>query len=241
MGGTGSEFPETAWSSILTNPASRREARAERLNELFCVYWRPMYNYLRAKWRKSNEDAKDLIQGFYLHVLDSDFFEHYRRESGRFRTFVKASLDHFVTNAHRDEGRLKRGGGSRTLSIDLDEGLAAGVAADGEPDPETAFDRQWARTLTETAVSRVEREMISAGKQASLDLFRAFEFPEAGSERPSYKALAKEFGITEVDVSNRLQAVRGAIRRAVTDLVRETVADNEAFREEMALLTGERP
>ncbi len=240
-GGAASNFPQTNWSLILGASETRDGSRERRLGTLFSLYWKPIYKYLRVRWSKSNEDAKDLVQSFFAHILEGDFLKRYRVEGSRFRTFVKASLDHFVINVHRDESRQKRGGGNPILSIEANVSFEEEPAAAPGEDPATVFDRDWSRTLAETAVARVEADLVAQGKVVYAEVFRAFEFPEPGAEPPSYSDLARRFKISEIDVSNYLQAIRRWIRKAVVDLVRETVTDESALREELAYLTGEQP
>ena len=90
MGGSREDFPETVWSSVINNPDS--PDRREKLNRLLSRYWRPVYKYVRAAWKKSIEDAKDLTQEFFLGIMDGGIFERYDAEKGRFRYFLKGEV-----------------------------------------------------------------------------------------------------------------------------------------------------
>lgn len=235
MGGDRSEFPDTAWSQIRTPGASTAEQRARRLGDLFNVYWRPIYKYVRLRWKKPSEEAKDLVQDFFIHILEGELLERYEPDRSRFRTFVKGALDLFVASYNRDQSRLKRGGGRAVFSIDDNALDLPALHAD---DPGDDFDREWALAMIEAAAKRVEADLAAQNKSVYVDVFKALERPDA--DRPSYADVAKRFGISEVDVSNYRQHVGRLLRRVAVDLIRQTVADEGALWDEFGRLTGER-
>src|SRR5262245_42976956 len=102
MGGSQEAFPETVWSSILSckDPASAR--RQAGINHLFSLYWRPVYKFVRAAGGRSIEDAKDLAQEFFCHILEGDLLGRYEPDQGRFRNFLKGALRNFLLEARRD-------------------------------------------------------------------------------------------------------------------------------------------
>jgi hypothetical protein len=53
------------------------------LSELCQVYWRPVYVFLR-KQGYGREDAQDLTQGFFAHLIENRGYAHADREKGRF-------------------------------------------------------------------------------------------------------------------------------------------------------------
>ena len=61
----GREFPSTAWSVIrhLKDPSSPQYQ--EQLRRLIAQYWRPVYWLIRHAWKKSHDDAKDMVQEFF--------------------------------------------------------------------------------------------------------------------------------------------------------------------------------
>ena len=110
-------FPSTHWSVVLAahadNPARAREA----LEQLCTVYWYPLYAFLRRRGQQP-ADAEDLVQGFIAHLLEREFFQAADPDKGRFRSYLLASLNHFVADAADRAGRLKRGEGKPLLSLD---------------------------------------------------------------------------------------------------------------------------
>ena len=51
---------------------------------------KPVYKYIRLRWGKSNEDAKDLTQAFFTRALEKDFFASYDPAQAAFRTFRRS-------------------------------------------------------------------------------------------------------------------------------------------------------
>jgi RNA polymerase sigma-70 factor (ECF subfamily) len=43
------------------------------------------------------ESAKDLTQGFFARLLERNYLAQVQREKGRFRSFLLASLKHFLS------------------------------------------------------------------------------------------------------------------------------------------------
>src|SRR5881398_4247409 len=83
------------------------------LENLCRTYWRPLYGFVRHEGY-TREEAEDITQGFFALLLERKDFQSVRREKGRLRSFLLASLKHFMANERRDAAAIKRGGG-RTL------------------------------------------------------------------------------------------------------------------------------
>ncbi len=118
-------------------PVSRvRKEHAQRqqgLDDLCARYWKPIYGYVRRAWRKSNEDAKDLTQAFFLWLVDGEVLKKYDPGQGSFRFYLKGLLCGYVSNHKQAVRRLKRGGNVPRVTLDEELGLpdskAPGVLA----------------------------------------------------------------------------------------------------------------
>ena len=44
----------------------------EALESIIGVYWKPAYKHVRMQWNRSNEEAKDLVQGFFAALIQQD-------------------------------------------------------------------------------------------------------------------------------------------------------------------------
>ena len=222
MGGGPREFPQTTWGLVSRLSAAHPERQAG-LEALCRRYWRPIYGYVRRGWRKSNDEAKDLTQAFFLDLVEGHVLEKFRPEAGSFRAFLKGVLRNYVRNHEQALRRLKRGGGARPLPLDeVFAGAADVLAADGAT-PEEAFDHAWVDQLIEEATERTRERLVAAGHELRFRAFEAYELAPAGSQ-PTYADVAAQLGVKAGDVRNYLFAVREALRTEIRAALRETVA-----------------
>ena len=136
LGGSRRQFPDTT-EGLLSRLSGDRDYRSG-IEELCRRYWKPVYRYLRIAWAKTNDDAKDITQSFFLWLAEAEALRRYDAGRGGFRRFLKLLLNGFVSNELKSEHRLKRGGG-RVISLD-DAQIAEAAGAD-ETDPGRGFDR----------------------------------------------------------------------------------------------------
>jgi RNA polymerase sigma-70 factor (ECF subfamily) len=232
LGGERREFPQTLWDVLCRARDSDAGVRREGLEELCRQYWKPVYRYVRVAWVKTNEDAKDLTQAFFLWLTQGETLSRYDPERASFRAYLKSLLKHFVQHQEDALGRLKRGGGLRILNLD---GLQDLVADPSSADPESIFDSAWRTALVADALVRVRERLQSQGRTLRLHVYEAYEFVDP-AERPTYRDLARRFGITEKDVDNHLIALREEVRAEVRrELARLTLGPDGLEREWNAL------
>src|ERR1700716_3911313 len=152
-------FPVTRHSIVAAMRSARPDERRSAFDTLVTAYWRPVFKYIRLKWRASPEDAADLSQGFFLRAFEKDFFAGFDPSKARFRTFLRTCLDGFVANARKADGRLKRGGAITLISLDFGEAerelrLQGTNAVE---DFDAYFHREWLRSLFASAAGRAAR------------------------------------------------------------------------------------
>ena len=99
----------TQWSEISGARGEDPGRAAEGLRALAVNYWRPLYLFLR-KRGESHEDASDLVQGFFAHMVGGRFLKQVDREGGKFRSYLLKSLEHWLMQERRREKTQKRGG-----------------------------------------------------------------------------------------------------------------------------------
>jgi hypothetical protein len=109
-------FTTTHWSVVL-QAQGESPAAQEALENLCRTYWRPIYSFVRREGVRP-EEAKDITQGFFALILERKDFHSVRQEKGRLRSFLLASLKHFMANERRDAAAIKRGGGRTLISLD---------------------------------------------------------------------------------------------------------------------------
>jgi len=105
IGGTRDRFPSTQVSLI---EAAAGEPLA--LERVLSLYWKPVYKFIRVKFGKSNEEAKDLTQDFFASALEREFFRRFDPSKASFRTYIRMAVERHAAGRHEAEGRQKRGG-----------------------------------------------------------------------------------------------------------------------------------
>ena len=99
-------FGQTQWSVVLAAAGKRDAAQAEQSLEKLCrVYWLPLYTFIRRQG-ESPHDAQDLTQEFFARLLEKDFLGSVDQTKGRFRSFLLASLKHFLSH-QRERARAQ--------------------------------------------------------------------------------------------------------------------------------------
>src|SRR5271168_3790481 len=94
----GAHFSETHWSVVLSAAAGQNGgSAAQSLEELCRKYWVPLYAYIRRQGN-SPHDAQDLTQEFFARFISKDYLAAVDPAKGRFRSFLLASLKHFLSN-----------------------------------------------------------------------------------------------------------------------------------------------
>lgn len=240
-GGPAARFPSTRRSVVLAARDTDPEVRQQAFEALAESYWKPVYKYLRVKWRTDGEDARDLTQAFFVQALEKGTFGHYDPERARFRTYLRTCLDGFVSNERKAARRLKRGGGAVPLPLDF-EGAEAELArqsASEELGPEEYFHREWVRALFGLAVDELRRRCEASGRSVHFSLFERYDLEGAeGEDRPTYAELAAEHGLTATQVTNWLFAVRRDLRKIVLDKLRELTGGESELKAEARDVLG---
>jgi RNA polymerase sigma-70 factor (ECF subfamily) len=242
IGGPGSSFPSTAWTLIRGAADPSSPERRSKLESLLGAYWKPVYRYVRARWHKSNEDAKDLTQSFFAFLLAGGDLARAAPECGSFRAYLKAALSHFLVDEWRKEEALKRGGSAGRIAIDLSD-LEETIADPEAASPDEAFDQEWVATCVAKAVHRLESELRSEGRESHYRVFQAYYLESDGllaeGDGPTHEAVASRLGLKAHDVNNYLFYARRKLRGILKEQVTEYVASEKDAQEEVKFLLGE--
>src|SRR6185436_7074957 len=102
-------FVTTHWSVVLAAQQGDSQQAAETLEKLCRTYWYPLYLFIRRSGH-DDETAKDLTQGFFEQFLEKNYLRQVDREKGKFRSFLLASVKHFLANERDRANTTKRGG-----------------------------------------------------------------------------------------------------------------------------------
>ncbi len=227
-------FATTRWSIVL-NAGRTSSPDADAALETLChAYWYPLYAFVRRQGR-SRDDAQELTQEFFSQVLDRNWLRATDAERGRFRSFLLTMLKRFLAREHKRANSLKRGGGKRVLSLDVDsaENLYRHEPVDGTT-PEAVFDRRWALTLLDRVMNGLEAE-YSDGARA--DLFRhCRSYLTGASSAPSYAETGRELGMTEGAVKVAVHRLRKRYRDRLVEEVSQTVSSEDDVQDEIRSL-----
>ena len=238
MGGSRESFPETVWSTLLADPES--PATREHLDRLCRRYWKPVYGFFRSAGSARVEEAKDLTQEFFHHLLESGLVARYRQDRGRFRDFLKGALRFFLSHERREGRAAKRGGDRITLSLDVGDVETSEFLADlRDRTPEELFDRQWSNDLLERALVRLKETLEADGKAVYFQAYEAYYLAPGSAEPPTYAQLAETLHLKPHDPGNFLAHARERLKAIVRELICEYVASRDEMAGEMKDLFSE--
>jgi RNA polymerase sigma-70 factor (ECF subfamily) len=220
---SGQRFRTTRWSLLLAARGNDAKAADEALATLCGAYWYPLYAFVRRRGYDADA-AQDLVQGFFARLIEKGDLAAVDRHKGRFRSFLMAACAHYLANQADHDRARKRGGGRAPVSIDR---LRAEGRYGGEPasdlTAERLFERQWALTLLDLVLGRLESEMDRAGKSAQFAALRPALLGAA--ERAPYSRIAAELGVTEEAARAAATRLRRRYREILRDEVSRTVDD----------------
>jgi DNA-directed RNA polymerase specialized sigma24 family protein len=230
-------FRSTHWSIVLTAAQDETPAGQTALAELYRIYWYPLYAYVRRRGH-SPEDSQDLTQGFFLHLLEHRGLMQVDPHKGRFRSFLLASLQNFLSTEKRRDQTIKRGGLCVFVSLD-----AATVESRYQLEPidelaltaEQIFDARWTLTLLNETMTSVEAQYVARGKEKTFKVLKGF-LPGANAGSTSYRQAAVTLGISEAAANTLVHRLREQYSVALHREVARTVSDPAAIDDEIHIL-----
>lgn len=220
IGGPRGHFPSTQLSLL---EAANSSLSDEALERVIALYWKPVYRFIRVKFHKNNEDAKDLTQSFFTTALQRDFFARFDPAKAAFRTYLRMAVERFAASEHAAAHTQKRGGDVEFVPVD-DQAITTESA-------EQIFEREWQRQLFVLAIDDLRAHCEASGKQLQFRIFDAYDLAE--DDRPSYADLAARHDIPETSVTNHLAWARRTLRALVTERLRGVTSGEREFRQEM--------
>jgi RNA polymerase sigma-70 factor (ECF subfamily) len=223
-------FATTRWTAVLTAGRSDTTRARAALAELCQTYWYPLYAYVRRRGYQP-ADAEDLTQGFFERLLELQSLAAVSQEKGKFRAFLLASMNHYLSDEWRRASAQKRSA-QRTISLDAQEaeGRYSAQSAD-HTTPERLFERQWALTLLDAVVNRLRGEYEETGRGA---LFMELRFAIVGEKSAApYDELAARLGMSEETVRTAVHRLRKRYRQMLTGEIAQTVTDESEVAAEL--------
>jgi len=231
---TAPNFALTRWSIVLAAADIDSINARDALENLCRAYWPPLYAFVRRQGY-GPADAQDLTQEFFWRLLQKNYLGAVDPSKGRFRSFLLASMKHFLANEWDKAKAVKRGGGAMLVPISTDAAeTACGVDPADQSTPEKLFERRWALTLLENVLSRLRSEHTRDGKG---DLFEQLKATLTG-ERTSlpYAQIASRMSMSEVAVKVTVHRLRQRYREILREEISHTVSTPDQVEDEIRAL-----
>ena len=217
-------FASTRWTIVLDAGESQMppDEALSALSELCRIYWRPIFLFLRRQG-SNPDDAQDLTQGFFAHLIESRAYARADPEKGRFRSFLLGSLRHFVAHARAHDRAQKRGGDMILAPLDTAAIAEADARVAGSQlSPESIYEREWAETLLRQALDRLREECALAGKEELFEKLNSHLSVTSEAALP-YDELSAQLGRPIATLRSDVARLRARYRAILREEVGGTV------------------
>lgn len=227
-------FATTRWS-LVEKAGHQSSAQSRRALEVLCKsYWYPLYAYVRRRVSDRTE-AEDLTQAFFTELIEKNYVGDASPERGRFRAFLLTAFKHFLSKQWERARAQKRGGGRVPIPLDFE---SADSRFTIEPvtnlTAEQIFERQWAVTLLDQAISRLQQEFVEADKADQFEKLKGFIIGDhAGT---TYADVAEDLNLSLAAAKMAASRMRRRYRELIRDEIAQTVADPGEIDDEIQKL-----
>ena len=232
--GNQAHFATTHWSMVLAAGNENGSGSRRALEQLCQQYWYPLYAFLRR--RGTNRDqAQELTQAFFVHLLEKKSYEKADPERGRFRTFLITAINNFVANYWRAENAAKRSPQTKLISLEFDDGERRySLEPQDDTTPEKLFERRWGLTVLQNAMDRLQNSYEQEGK---LELFNALKpLIVGGADSIKQQDLAYELGLSHGALRVALHRMRKKCRDTLREEIAQTVESANDIDKELRYL-----
>jgi RNA polymerase sigma-70 factor (ECF subfamily) len=227
-------FQTTHWSVVARAGGPTVAASRQALTRLCELYWPPVHAYIRRRV-ETDDQARDLTQAFFTVFLEKNYVRDADPSRGRFRAFLLASVQHFLSNDRDRTRALKRGGRTIIVPLELettDGWLRYEPATDATP--ERVFEHRWAVSIVHRVMKRLQTEQEATGRGDTFFRLR----PCLVSEDPpqSHAELAAALGTSPGAVRVAVHRLRRRFRALLLEEIGRTVADPAEIDSEVRFL-----
>jgi DNA-directed RNA polymerase specialized sigma24 family protein len=232
----GASFQTTHWTLVLRAGQIEPCESTQKALSAFCeAYWPPLYAFLRHR-RYAPADAQDLVQAFFVCLLEKNTLGRADREKGKLRTFLLTSLQNFLINEHDRAHALKRGGSRQILSFDesMPEAEAA-MLATARLDDASCYDLTWATNVVTRAWRNLREALVREGKAQWLDELKPF-LAGGAAPLPNQEEVAARIGAPIATLRTWISRLRQRYRDALRAEVASTVSNPAEVKEEVQYL-----
>lgn len=227
----GAPFATTHWSVVARCALSQVPAASDALARLCQIYWPPIYSFVRRRGYNPH-DAQDLTQAFFVHLLETKAYARSDPADGKFRSFLLASVKHFLADVWDRNRAIKRGGGYEFIawSEEAAEVLYQPETA-AESSAERLFELRWVKTVTTGALNCLREQLAAEGNVSLFEELK--QFLTGGSVLPSYEAASARTGMARAAVKTQVYRLRQRYRAIVRREIARTVSSPEEIDEEL--------
>jgi RNA polymerase sigma factor (sigma-70 family) len=234
--GEAGQFHTTRWTLVMASARDQSQTGRAALAALCQIYWYPLYAFARRRGH-SPHDSQDLTQGFFLHLLEHRALSGVDRLKGKFRSFLLACFQNYLSAETRRAHRLKRGGQCQFVSLDLE---SAENRYQYEPEDyltaEKIFEARWALTLLDHAMAVLREEYVGRGKELVFNTLKGYVGIGENTSKASYEEAAKALGIGVGTVKTFIHRLRNRYLAVVREEVARTVSDPAEIESEIRAL-----
>ena len=233
-------FVTTHWSLVVSAGRNDTPNARNALEKLCRAYWFPIYAFVRRQGHDPH-DAQDLTQEFFMRLLGKKQLAVVDPAKGRFRSFLLASLKHFLANEWDKTRAQKRGGGQILIPIDVATAeTSCGIEPADGLTAEKVFERRWALTLLDQVLRRLRADYVRDGKENLFEQLKPTLTEASRSVR--YAEIATRLGTNEgavkVAVHRLRQRYREVLRAEIADTVASPGEVEDEIRNLFAALAG---
>jgi RNA polymerase sigma factor (sigma-70 family) len=230
------QFHTTRWTLVLASAQDQDQSGQAALAELCQIYWYPLYVFARRRGY-SPDDSPDLTQGFFLDLLKHRALTRVDRLKGKFRSFLLASFQNYLSAETRRVRCLKRGGKQQFVSLDRERAENRYWLEPADHlSPEKMFDARWAMTLLDHAMTQLGVDYRSQGKESVFETLKEFVGIVESKDGVSYDDAAKALNVGAGTVKTLIHRLRRRYIEIVREEVARTVSDPSEIENEIHAL-----
>lgn len=222
-----SQLHTTAWSMVNGAAQSGPDQQA-CLDRLIRTYWRPAYYYARRRGL-DHHAASDAIQEFFTRMLAGEWLSTVDRARGSFRGWLLTALRRWVS-------RRRTATGMDRLTLVSDDAVRSYEREIPDSDPETLFNKAWARSCLDAAFALMESEQQGGTRGRQVAVLKACLGAAGDDSSVSYDQLSARFQVPVTTITNDLHRARTLFRTYLKRVVADTVGDPAEVEAEIEAL-----
>jgi hypothetical protein len=229
-------FSTTRWGLVAVAAKDREAFEPQEvtkaLADLYRIYCYPVYAFIRRRGR-TREEAQDLTQDFFVHILERNTLRRADPNRGKFRSFLLGALELFLAQVSEKAGALKRGGKVEFIFLDHESAVVQYQLVSAELSAVTVFETRWAASLISSALQRLRSEM---GREGKADVYDSLQGFLLGEKESSYQEVAERLGFSLGAMKTVIRRLRARYRALLREEVGQTVINPDDIDAELTAL-----